>query len=315
MTTTTPVESPSADGPARPAPVPRDRRAERKLRRDAERDSVPHAMRGTRRGRIVRGVLLGLAAIVTIFPFYAMVVLSLKPSAAVEFPGSLVPWPLTGEAYDSVMNAQDVPRWLFNTLVYSLVSVVGTLLLASLAGYAFAKKRFPGREAMFWSFLSMVMVPYHVTMIPTFAMIAKLGGVDTYWGLIVPTLANAQAVFLMRQFIKGLPDELFEAARLDGCGEWQIFRRIVLPLLKPILATLGVFVFLWHWNDFLWPLVVGQSTDMRTLTVGIASLQQQNVPLNVVLSGSVIAFVPIFAAYLVGQRYFTEGVAASGIKG
>ncbi|MFW6721283.1 carbohydrate ABC transporter permease [Streptomyces sp. MAR4 CNY-716] len=297
------------------APGPAARRAERRLRRAANRDSVPHAMRGSTGGRIGRGLLLVLAAVVTVFPFYAMVVLSLKPAAAVDFPGSLVPWPLGGEAYESVMNSQDVPRWLFNTLLYSLASVVGVLLLSSLAGYAFAKKRFPGREAMFWSFLSMVMVPYHVTMIPTFAMIAKLGGVDTYWGLIVPTLANAQAVFLMRQFIQGLPDELFEAARLDGCSELQIFGRIVLPLLKPILATLGVFVFLWHWNDFLWPLVIGQSTDMRTLTVGIASLQQQNVPLNVVLSGSVIAFVPIFAAYLVGQRYFTEGVTASGIKG
>ncbi|MFE7118435.1 carbohydrate ABC transporter permease [Streptomyces sp. NPDC057654] len=303
--------------PAPPPPVPdrAARRAERARRRAADRDSVPHAMRGTRGGRIVRGVLLAVAALATIFPFYAMVVLSLKPSAAVEFPGSLLPWPLSGEAYDTVLGAQSVLRWLLNTLLYSVVSVIGVLLLAALAGYAFAKKRFPGREAMFWSFLSMVMVPYHVTMIPTFAMIAKLGGVDTYWGLILPTLANAQAVFLMRQFVRGLPDELFEAARLDGCSEWQVFYRIVLPLLKPILATLGVFVFLWHWNDFLWPLVVGQSTDMRTLTVGIASLQQQNVPLNVVLSGSVIAFVPIFAAYLVGQRYFTEGVSASGIKG
>ncbi|MGW3168491.1 carbohydrate ABC transporter permease [Streptomyces sp. NPDC001142] len=315
--------------PAKTAPPPTDtappapdqatlraaRRAERRLRKLAERDTVPHGMRPTRAGRTGRAVLLTLAALVTVFPFYAMVVLSLKPSAAVEFPASLLPWPLSGEAYDTVLNAQDVPRWLLNTLLYSVISVVGVLLLASLAGYAFAKKRFPGRETMFWSFLSMVMVPYHVTMIPTFAMIAKLGGVDTYWGLILPTLANAQAVFLMRQFIQGLPDELFEAARLDGCNEWQIFYRIVLPLLKPILATLGVFVFLWHWNDFLWPLVIGQSTDMRTLTVGIASLQQQNVPLNVVLSGSVIAFVPIFAAYLVGQRYFTEGVTASGIKG
>ncbi|MFF4664786.1 carbohydrate ABC transporter permease [Streptomyces sp. NPDC001282] len=307
---------------APPAPAAPDqatlraaRRAERRLRKLAERDTVPHGMRPTRAGRTGRAVLLTVAALVTVFPFYAMVVLSLKPSAAVEFPASLLPWPLSGEAYDTVLNAQDVPRWLLNTLLYSIISVIGVLLLASLAGYAFAKKRFPGRETMFWSFLSMVMVPYHVTMIPTFAMIAKLGGVDTYWGLILPTLANAQAVFLMRQFIQGLPDELFEAARLDGCNEWQIFYRIVLPLLKPILATLGVFVFLWHWNDFLWPLVIGQSTDMRTLTVGIASLQQQNVPLNVVLSGSVIAFVPIFAAYLVGQRYFTEGVTASGIKG
>ncbi|MFE7660168.1 carbohydrate ABC transporter permease [Streptomyces celluloflavus] len=316
MTTASAERTPhTPPAPAPPGPDRSGRRAERARRRAAERDGVPHAMRGTRGGRIVRGVLLALAALVTVFPFYAMVVLSLKPSAAVEFPGSLLPWPLTGEAYGTVLGAQSVPRWLLNTLVYSLVSVVGVLLLAALAGYAFAKKRFPGREAMFWSFLSMVMVPYHVTMIPTFAMIAKLGGVDTYWGLIIPTLANAQAVFLMRQFVRGLPDELFEAARLDGCGEWQIFYRIVLPLLKPILATLGVFVFLWHWNDFLWPLVIGQSTDMRTLTVGIASLQQQNVPLNVVLSGSVIAFVPIFAAYLVGQRYFTEGVTTSGIKG
>ena len=298
----------------RPKGQPSAREARRR-RKAAERDVVPAGLRGTPLGKAVRIVLLTLAALATIFPFYAMVVLSLKPSAAVEFPGSLVPWPLTGEAYDSMLNTQDIPRWLLNTVLYSVVSVIGVLLLSSLAGYAFAKKRFPGRNAMFWSFLSMVMVPYHVTMIPTFAMIAKLGGIDTYWGLIVPTLANAQAVFLMRQFIMGLPDELFEAARLDGCSEWQIFSRIVLPLLKPILATLGVFVFLWHWNDFLWPLVVGQSTDMRTLTVGIASLQQHNVPLNVVLSGSVIAFVPIFAAYLVGQRYFTEGVTASGIKG
>ncbi|MFG3259564.1 carbohydrate ABC transporter permease [Streptomyces sp. NPDC048172] len=314
MTTNAPtVERPRA--PETPPPGKGSARAARRRKRDAERDVVPAGLRGTPAGKALRIVLLTVAALATIFPFYAMVVLSLKPSAAVEFPGSLVPWPLTGEAYDSMLNTQDVPRWLLNTVLYSIVSVVGVLLLSSLAGYAFAKKRFPGRNAMFWSFLSMVMVPYHVTMIPTFAMIAKLGGIDTYWGLIVPTLANAQAVFLMRQFIMGLPDELFEAARLDGCSEWQIFARIVLPLLKPILATLGVFVFLWHWNDFLWPLVVGQSTDMRTLTVGIASLQQQNVPLNVVLSGSVIAFVPIFAAYLVGQRYFTEGVTASGIKG
>ncbi|MFJ6658943.1 carbohydrate ABC transporter permease [Streptomyces sp. NPDC091377] len=280
-----------------------------------ERDTLPSALRLRARGKLVRGVFLVLASIVTLFPFYAMVVLSLKPEGAVDLPGSLLPWPMEGGAYGEVLGSQDVPRWLFNTLVYSLVSVVGTLVLAALAGYAFAKKRFPGREAMFWSFLSMVMVPYHVTMIPTFILIAKLGGVDSYWGLIVPTLANAQAVFLMRQFIMGLPDELFEAARLDGCNELQIFARIVLPLLKPILATLGTFVFLWHWNDFLWPLVIGQSTEMRTLTVGIASLQQQQVPLNQVLAGSVIAFVPIFSAYLVGQRYFTEGITGSAVKG
>ncbi|GAA3777782.1 carbohydrate ABC transporter permease [Micromonospora maritima] len=262
-----------------------------------------------------RTALLLVGAAITLFPFYAMVVLSFKPTGPVTFPDSLLPWPFSTEAYDQVIGAKSVLRWMWNTVVYSVVSVVGVLLFASMAGYAFAKKRFPGKEAMFWSFLAMLMVPYHVTMIPTFIIISELGGVDTYWGMIVPTLANAQAVFLMRQFIASLPDSLFEAARLDGCSEWRVYVSIVLPLIKPILATLGVFVFLWHWNDFLWPLIVGQSLDMRTLTTGIASLQQENVALNMLLAGSVVAFVPIFTAYLIGQRYFQEGVATTGIKG
>jgi multiple sugar transport system permease protein len=214
-----------------------------------------------------------------------------------------------------VLGTASLPRWLFNTLVYAVVSVVGVLVLALLAGYAFAKKRFPGKETMFWSFVAMLMVPYHITLIPLFILIARWGGVDTYWGLIVPTLANAQAVFLMRQFIAGLPDELFEAAKLDGCSELRVLWQLVVPLTRPILATLGVFVFLWHWNDYLWPLVIGQSEQMRTLTVGVASLHAERVPLSVVLAGSVVAFVPIFMAYLVGQRYFTEGVATTGLKG
>ncbi|MGC5022020.1 carbohydrate ABC transporter permease [Micromonospora sp. DT47] len=280
-----------------------------------------NARRPYRPGRASRGWLVGrtvlllIGAAVTLFPFYAMVVLSFKPTGPVTFPDSLLPWPVSTEAYDTVIGAKSVLRWMGNTLIYSVVSVVGVLLFASMAGYAFAKKRFPGKETMFWSFLAMLMVPYHVTMIPTFIIISELNGVDTYWGMILPTLANAQAVFLMRQFIASLPDSLFEAARLDGCSEWRVYVSIVLPLIKPILATLGVFVFLWHWNDFLWPLIVGQSLDMRTLTTGIASLQQENVALNMLLAGSVVAFVPIFMAYLIGQRYFTEGVATSGIKG
>ncbi|ATO12469.1 ABC transporter permease [Micromonospora sp. WMMA2032] len=271
--------------------------------------------RTSRRWLVGRSLLLLVGAAITLFPFYAMVVLSFKPTGPVTFPDSLLPWPFSTEAYDQVIGAKSVLRWMWNTIVYSVVSVVGVLLFASMAGYAFAKRRFPGKEAMFWSFLAMLMVPYHVTMIPTFIIISELGGVDTYWGMIVPTLANAQAVFLMRQFIASLPDSLFEAARLDGCSEWRVYVSIVLPLIKPILATLGVFVFLWHWNDFLWPLIVGQSLDMRTLTTGIASLQQENVALNMLLAGSVVAFVPIFMAYLIGQRYFQEGVASTGIKG
>ncbi|SCG52627.1 carbohydrate ABC transporter membrane protein 2, CUT1 family [Micromonospora echinaurantiaca] len=281
-----------------------------------KRNRRPYRVGRASRGWVVgRTALLVGGALLTLFPFYAMVVLSFKPTGPVTFPDSLLPWPFSTEAYDQVIGAKSVLRWMWNTIIYSVVSVVGVLLFASMAGYAFAKKRFPGKETMFWSFLAMLMVPYHVTMIPTFIIISELNGVDTYWGMIVPTLANAQAVFLMRQFIASLPDSLFEAARLDGCSEWRVYVSIVLPLIKPILATLGVFVFLWHWNDFLWPLIVGQSLDMRTLTTGIASLQQENVALNMLLAGSVVAFVPIFMAYLIGQRYFQEGVSTTGIKG
>lgn len=282
----------------------------------APRGGRPYkALEPRRSGRAVRAVLLFLAAIVTLFPFYAMVVLSFKPAGAIVMPEALLPWPISTEAYEQVLGARSVLRWTINTVVYSVVSVVAVLFLASLAGYAFARKRFPGKEVMFWSFIAMIMVPYHVTLVPSFIVISEAGGVNTYWGLILPTLANAQAVFLMRQFIKSLPDELFEAAMLDGCSEWRMYVSMVLPLIKPILATLGVFVFLWHWNDFLWPLIVGQSSDMRTLTTGLASMNAENAPLNIVLAGSVVAFVPIFMAYLVGQRYFTEGVTMTGVKG
>jgi len=271
--------------------------------------------RPRRAGRVLVPLLLAVATLVTLFPFYAMVVLSLKPATGLSFPEGLLPTGFTLEAYDVVLGSNDLVQWVANTLIYSVVSVVFVLLFASMAGYAFAKKRFPGRNAMFWSFLAMLMVPYHITLIPTFVMLSKMDGVNTYWGLIVPTLANAQATFLMRQFIAGIPDALIDAARVDGASDLRIFVQLILPLCKPILATLGLFVFLWHWNDFLWPLVIGQDSDMRTLTTGIAGLMRESQPLNETLAGSVVALAPIFLAYLFAQRHFTEGVAMTGVKG
>jgi multiple sugar transport system permease protein len=266
-------------------------------------------------GKVLTGAALAVGALLTMFPFYAMVVLSLKPSGGLFFPRSLVPDGLTLDNYNRIFGSNQVVRWLVNTLLYSGVSVVLVLLLSSMAGYAFAKKRFPGRTAIFWSFLGMLMVPYHITLIPMFVVVAKAGGVNTYWGLIIPTLANAQATFLMRQFIMSIPDELIDAARVDGASEVRIFAQIVMPLCKPILATLGLFVFLWHWNDFLWPLVVAQSPDKQLLTTGIAGLMQDKVPMSVAMAGAVVALAPIFIAYLFAQRYFTEGATMSGLKG
>lgn len=256
-------------------------------------------------------------AILSAFPFYAMVVLSFKNVGALIFPDALLPLPgsLTWENYDLILSrAGRVLRWFLNSSIYALVSVVLVLLLSSMAGYAFAKKRFTGRTVIFWTTLAMLMVPFQVTLVPLFILVSRLGWVNSYWGLIIPGLATTQGIFLMRQFIAQLPDELFEAAKLDGASELRIFFQIVLPLVRPALATLGVFVFLWHWNDFLWPLVVAQQDSMRTLTVGLATLQSEQSPLGVVMASAVVSFVPSLIVFLVLQRFYVQGIASTGFK-
>ncbi|GAA1610083.1 MULTISPECIES: carbohydrate ABC transporter permease [Kribbella] len=274
------------------------------------------AVAGRRRtsARLTLPTLLTLTAIVTIVPFAAMVLVAFAPPSGQTFPGALNPAHFTLANFRNVLSSSDIPRWTVNSLLYSLVSVACVLLFASMAGYAFAKKKFPGREIMFWAFLATLMVPFQATLIPSYILVAKLDWVDSYWGLIVPTLANSQAVFLMRQFILQLPDELFEAAEIDGAAEWRIFTMIVLPLIRPVLATLGIFVFLWHWNDFLWPLVIGQSGKMQTLTVGLATLQGQAVPINQIMAGATITVVPSLLVFGLLQRYLTDSIAMSGLK-
>ncbi|MEU4197059.1 carbohydrate ABC transporter permease [Kribbella sp. NPDC026611] len=264
--------------------------------------------------RLTLPTLLALTAIVTVVPFVAMVLVAFTPPSGQIFPDALNPANFSLENFSHVLASSDIPRWTVNSLLYSLVSVVCVLLFSSMAGYAFAKKKFPGREIMFWAFLATLMVPFQATLIPSYILVSRLDWVDSYWGLIVPTLANSQAVFLMRQFISQLPDELFEAAEIDGAPEWRIFTTIVLPLIRPVLATLGIFVFLWHWNDFLWPLVIGQSGKMQTLTVGLATLQTQAVPINEVMAGATITVVPSLLVFGLLQRYLTDSIAMSGLK-
>ncbi|MGP4027085.1 carbohydrate ABC transporter permease [Actinomadura sp. 3N407] len=273
--------------------------------------------RGRRRGPVARltlPTLLLLTALVTITPFAGMVLVAFAPPSGRTFPDAFLATRITWDNFASVLASSDILRWTVNSLVYSLLSVVLILLFAAMAGYAFAKKRFPGREVMFWSFLATLMVPFQATLIPTYILVSELGGVDSYWGLVVPTLANSQAVFLMRQFIVQLPGDLFEAAEIDGASEWRIFTTIVLPLVRPALATLGVFVFLWHWNDFLWPLVLGQSGEMQTLTVGLATLQSENVPINQIMAGATITVLPSLLVFGLLQRYLTDSIAMTGLK-
>lgn len=258
-----------------------------------------------------------LIAVVAGFPFYAMLILSFKDIGALVLPQALIPtWDsLTLENYNLILSrAGRVARWFLNSSIYALVSVFLVLLLSTMAGYAFAKKRFAGRTVIFWVIMAMLMVPFQVTLVPLFIMISRLGWVNSYAGLIIPGLATTQGVFLMRQFISQLPDELFEAARLDGAGEWRVFVQIVLPLVRPALATLGVFVFLWHWNDFLWPLVIAQEDSMRTMTVGLATLQAEQSPVGVVMASAMVSFIPSLVVFLLLQRFYVQGIATSGLK-
>jgi multiple sugar transport system permease protein len=267
-------------------------------------------------GRLRNALYLPLAliAVITAVPFVAMILLALRPAGVVTLRRIFFSMSFTLENFRQVFAGATMARWIANSLVYALVSVVIVLFLASMAGYAFAKKKFWGREALFWSFIAMLMVPTQATIIPLFILIAKLNGVDTLWGLIVPTLANAQAVFLLRQFIMGIPDELIEAAKLDGASEFRIYAQIILPLATPILATLAIFVFLWHWNDFLWPLIVSQSDSTRTLTVGLATLQSLTPSTSTIMAAAAISFVPNLLIFLLFQRYLVQSIATTGLK-
>lgn len=272
---------------------------------------VPLAVRVRKQLIHIPMILIGA---LTLFPFISMVVISLHPGIPVQVPEIFFNTDISLEAYRQALRSSDIPRWALNTTIYSVVSVVLVLLFASMAGYAFAKKKFLGREVIFWVFIAMLMIPYQLTIIPQYLLVGQIGGLNTMWGLILPTIANAQAMFLMRQFIQDIPDELIDAAKIDGAGELRVYWSIILPQTKPILATLGTFVFLWHWNDFLWPLVAQQSPENYVLTVGLNGLQAQNVSLATLMASAVVMFIPALLVFIFLQRYFVRGVMMSGIK-
>jgi multiple sugar transport system permease protein len=258
---------------------------------------------------------LVLVALVTMLPFLIMLMTSLRFQQAITFPDAFLPTNLNFGAYDYVLSNGRFLRWLANTTIYSVTSVVLVLLFASIAAYAFAKKRFPGRRMLFWTFIAMLMVPYQLTLIPQFILISKMGLVDTMTGLIVPTLANAQALFLMRQFIAGIPDELIEAARIDGAGTGRIFWSVVLPLSKPLLAVLTLLSLMYQWNDFLWPLIVLRDPTLYTLPIGLQFLKgQYTTDYGALMAMTLISVAPLVILFLAFQRFFVQGLATTGLK-
>jgi len=252
-----------------------------------------------------------------VLPFWWMFVTSVKlPEEVFTFPPDFWPNSWHWENYLEVLKSAPFTRFFANTLIVATVVTTGNLIFSAMAGYAFARLSFPGRDLIFWLFLASMMIPGQVTMIPVFVLMAKLGWIDTYLGLTVPGLVGAYGVFLMRQYFLNLPNDLENAARLEGASEWQIFRHIALPLSAPALTVLGVFTFMGAWTDFLWPLLMTNSMSMRTLEVGLSVFKTQytvNWPLQ--MAGSMIVQLPIIILFMFTQRYFTRGIALTGMKG
>jgi multiple sugar transport system permease protein len=271
--------------------------------------------------RLVIVVVFSLLAFTMLAPFLWMVSTSIKPDTEVmSYPPKWFPQSPSFGSYIKVWQVIPFGRFFFNSVFVACIITGSHLLFDSLAAYGFARRKFPGREMFFVIVLSTMMVPKQVTMIPLFSMMKAMPGgpngwIDTYKGLIIPGLTGAYGVFLMRQFIKTIPLELEEAAKIDGYSSINIFFTIILPLSKTALISLGIFVFLASWNDFVWPLIITSRVVLRTLPLGIAFFQGQYlIRWNWLMAASAIATVPVALVYFVFQREFVNGIAMTGIK-
>jgi len=267
-------------------------------------------------------VLLVVGAVISVFPVFWMFYTSFNPAeklgATLIGSGSsnfLRP-DLTLLNYVRIFENAPIGRWTLNSFVICSAITIGQLLFDSMAGYAFARKRFPGSRLLFWLVIGTMMVPVHILIVPLYIMMVKLRLVDTLWAAILPGLAGPFGIFFMRQYMLTIPTTLEEAARIDGCSELQIFFRIILPISAPALGVLAIFLFISNWNSFLWPLLVLNSSDSFTLTVGLATLQDKHaLDYGLLMAGAVVASLPMFGVFLLFQRMFIRGMRMGALKG
>ncbi len=263
-------------------------------------------------------LLLFVGLVFVVGPFLWMVLGSLKTQAELlRLPPTWIPEQPTLDNYDRLFGKLDFPRYFGNSGIFAGLVTIGNLIFCSMVGYALAKLRFVGREKLFLLVIGTLMVPGSVTLVPLYILLSNLGLVNSFGGLVLPLLAGPFGVFLMRQFMLGIPDELLEAARIDGASELRTFWQVVMPLATPALATLGILVFLSTWNAFLWPLVIATDEDMYTLPVALATFAtgQYQADHGLLMAGSVVIVLPVLLVFILLQRYFTEGIATTGIKG
>jgi multiple sugar transport system permease protein len=259
---------------------------------------------------------LALAAAFALLPLLWMVSVSfMQPGAASSYPPPLLPADPTLSNYRQLFAGSGMGGYLLNSMLIACGLTASSVLFNVMAGYAFAKLHFAGRDAIFKSLLAALVIPGQVAMMPLFLMLKVMGLVNTWAGVIVPGMAGVFGIFLVRQYARSLPDALLEAARIDGAGELRIFFLVVLPLLKPVLVTLAVFAFLGSWNDFMWPLIVLTDSALHTAPVALASLSREHVQdSELMMAGSVVTVLPVLVLFLGLQRYYMQGLLVGGVK-
>lgn len=269
-----------------------------------------------RNARALMWVTLVIGAVIFFFPFVWMIMLSVKPEPqAITYPPTLLPGSFDFSTYVNVWSQIDLARLYLNTFLFAGAVTILSVTLDSMAAYAFARLRFPGKEILFWVVLVTLMVPVAVLIVPLFFEIYKFHWLNTYQGLIVPLAANGYGIFLLRQFFSTLPFELDDAARVDGASEVYIYRGIIVRLSGPAMAALAIFTFSFNWNNFLWPLIITTTANMRTLPSGLVLFTgQHEVIYDLMCAAAILAMAPLVILFFFLQRYFVRGIALSGLK-
>lgn len=272
-------------------------------------DSRGHAL-------LVHAALVVLT-LLSLAPLLWMLSVSFMPTGgASRFPPPLLPDVPTLDNYRALFQRIGMGGYFLNSVLVSSAITLLSLLINAMAGYGFAKLRFAGRERLFKMLLAALVIPSQVTMLPLFLMLKEMGLVNSYAGVVIPGLASIFGIFLVRQYARSIPDELMEAARIDGAGEWRIFFRIVLPMLKPVLVTLAIFTFMGSWNDFMWPLIVLTDQTHQTLPVALASLSREHIQdVEMMMAGAVLTVTPVLLLFLILQRYYIQGLLLGSVKG
>ncbi len=272
-------------------------------------------MKSIRPGRVIAWTLLFLGGVVMITPLLFMFSTALKDSSAV-YDLQLIPSEPTLDNFKAVLSDGRFLRWFLNSLLIATVVTLSNLFFDSLVGYTLAKFRFRGRSVVFIAILSTLMIPTEMLVIPWYLMSSRFGWLDSYWGVMFPGMMTAFGTFLMRQFFASVPDDFFEAARIDGLNEFTIWWRIAMPLVTPALSALAIFTFLGNWTAFIWPLIVSSKKELFTLPVGLSSFSvEQSVAWEMIMTGAALTTLPTLLVFLILQRFIVRGVMLAGLKG